>query len=94
MKILVTGNSGAGKTTIAKKLVDDYSLTHLDLDELAWLPVEPPRRRLVADSLVEMEAFAEQHLGWGMEGCYADLLEAIAPEVDMLDASNLQGNEQ
>ncbi|MGD1939229.1 MAG: shikimate kinase [Cyanophyceae cyanobacterium] len=84
MKILVTGNSGAGKTTIAKKLVDDYSLAHLDLDELAWLPVEPPRRRLVADSLVEMVAFAGQHFGWVMEGCYGDLLEAIAPKATHL----------
>ena len=84
MQILITGNSGAGKTTLARKLVDSYSLAHLDLDELAWLPVEPPQRRLVADSLVEMDAFVEQHSGWVMEGCYADLLGAIAPKATHL----------
>ncbi|MEM1427347.1 MAG: shikimate kinase, partial [Cyanobacteria bacterium P01_H01_bin.130] len=61
MKILITGNSGSGKTTLASQLVDRYSLAHLDLDELAWLPVTPPQRRQVADSLVEMNAFADQH---------------------------------
>ncbi len=83
-KILITGNSGTGKTTLARKLAESYSLSHLDLDELAWLPIEPPQRRLVADSLVEIEAFAGQHSSWVMEGCYTDLLGAIAPKATHL----------
>ena len=83
-QILITGNSGSGKTTLANKLAQHYSLMHLDLDELAWLPVDPPQRRSIADSLVEMNAFADQHLGWVMEGCYADLLNAIAPKATHL----------
>ncbi len=84
MKILITGNSGSGKTTLASRLVERYSLAHLDLDELAWLPVTPPQRRQVADSLVEMDAFSYQHSGWVIEGCYADLLGAIAPKATHL----------
>lgn len=84
MKILITGNSGSGKTTLARKLTENYSLEHIDLDELAWLPIDPPQRRSLADSLVEMEAFDGEYSRWVMEGCYGDLLGAIASKATHL----------
>ena len=84
VKILIMGNSGSGKTTIARKLATNYSLSHLDLDGLAWLPVEVPQRRLAANSLLEMEKFGRENPSWVMEGCYGDLLGAIAPKATHL----------
>ena len=75
-KIVIIGNSGSGKSTMALALSREHGLTHLDLDTLAWEPVIPPRRRPLADSLAEMAPFFAANENWVVEGCYADLIEA------------------
>jgi hypothetical protein len=52
---------------------------HLDLDTLAWQPEMPPRRRPVEASVRDVVAFMDAHDAWVIEGCYADLLDAVAP---------------
>ena len=84
MRILVVGNSGAGKSTLARRLAGDHDLAHLDLDPLAWLPTTTPTRRPLADSLIEVEAFLAARPRWVIEGCYADLLAALAPRATLL----------
>lgn len=79
MKILVFGNSGSGKSTLAKSLCQSNSLSHLDLDKLAWLPTKPPRRMPLADSKTQIEQFIASAEGWVIEGCYTDLLELAVP---------------
>ena len=74
-KILILGNSGSGKSTLALRLSGRAGLAHLDLDTLAWAPVEPPQRRARAESLSAMDQFFANHQDWVVEGCYADLLE-------------------
>ncbi|WP_198954137.1 hypothetical protein [Moorena bouillonii] len=44
-KILIFGNSGAGKTTLALKLQVELSLPILDLDTITWIPDLPGVRR-------------------------------------------------
>lgn len=78
-KILIFGNSGAGKSTLAANLAREHQLKHLDLDTLAWLPVNPPRRRDLQESRKEIEAFIATQSSWVIEGCYADLLEIVTP---------------
>jgi adenylate kinase family enzyme len=75
MRVVIMGNSGAGKSTMAGRLAAEHGLAHLDLDTLAWLPVMPPRRAPLADSLAKFAAFADAHDRWVIEGCYADLIE-------------------
>ncbi len=83
MRVVILGNSGAGKSTLAKQLAADrprceHGLAHLDLDTLAWLPVTPPQRAPLEDSLAKLAAFTGAHDRWVIEGCYADVLEHAA----------------
>ena len=79
-KILIFGNSGSGKSTLAKRLARENNLTHLDLDTLAWLPVIPPERAPISDSIEKIEQFIELHNNWVIEGGYADLMELVASD--------------
>jgi len=79
MRALVFGNSGSGKSTYARALADQHSLTHLDLDSIVWEPgqvavLRPPKA--IAASLAQ---FLEQNASWVIEGCYGELIEAAAP---------------
>ena len=77
MRILVTGASGSGTTTLGSALAAALGATHLDLDDCYWLRTEPPyqQKRDAAQRL----ALCLQHLrapalvasgslvGWGAE---------------------------
>jgi SAM-dependent methyltransferase/adenylate kinase family enzyme len=76
-RVLVFGNAGSGKTTLAAALRRDHGLAHLDLDTLAWQPTSPPVRRHPADSGRDIRAFTARHDAWVIEGCYADLLALL-----------------
>lgn len=74
-KIIIFGNSGSGKSTMAKKLCSEFTLAHLDLDTLAWLPTTPPQRKLLVDSQKDILNFIKDNDGWVIEGCYCDLIQ-------------------
>ncbi|MEO8702929.1 MAG: shikimate kinase [Kofleriaceae bacterium] len=84
MRIVIMGNSGAGKSTLATRLAAEHALAHLDLDTLAWLPVTPPARAPLADSLAKLAAFCSNHDRWVIEGCYADLIGPAAERSTLL----------
>lgn len=44
MRILVTGASGAGTTTLGRALAQELGCAALDADHYYWLPTEPPFR--------------------------------------------------
>lgn len=71
-RVVIVGNSGSGKSTLARRLAREAA--HLDLDTLAWLPTDPPRRRAFGDSEREISDFMAEHDAWVIEGCYADLV--------------------
>ena len=81
-RILIFGNSGSGKTTMARELARTHALTHLDLDQLAW--DTPGVRRPIADSAAAIDAFVTEHPEWVIEGCYGDLLEIVVPHATEL----------
>ena len=76
-RIVIFGNAGSGKTTMARTLARQHGLAHLDLDDVAW--TGPGVRRDVAESVAEIHAFIEAHPAWVIEGCYGDLIEAALP---------------
>lgn len=76
-RVVIFGNSGSGKTTMARALAQDRALAHLDLDHLAW--ESPGVRRRLPVSRGEVETFLGEHDDWVIEGCYGDLLEIVLP---------------
>jgi adenylate kinase family enzyme len=76
-RVVIFGNSGAGKSTWARRLAAADDLAHLDLDTLAWQPGVPLRRRARHDSLAAIDAFVAAQPAWVIEGCYASLIEPL-----------------
>ncbi|MCK6459794.1 MAG: shikimate kinase, partial [Planctomycetes bacterium] len=72
-RIVVYGNAGSGKTTMARSL----GLPHLDLDTIAWKA--GTERRDLAASVRELRAFMDANVSWVVEGSYGDLVEAALP---------------
>ncbi len=72
-RVIVYGNAGSGKTTMARAL----GLPLLHLDHIAW--GEEAVRRPLADSLAALAAFMDANYEWAIEGCYGDLIEAALP---------------
>jgi len=88
-KILIFGNSGSGKSTLAKELADKEGFAHLDLDTLAWLPVNPPERAPLEESERKITGFIEANDSWVIEGCYADLIEIAGQKANEVIFLNL-----
>lgn len=81
-RILIFGNSASGKSTLAKRLVDQHGLAHLDLDTIAWQatldPQKPPERQSISESKRLIDAFCSGFDNWVIEGCYSDLIEMVS----------------
>jgi adenylate kinase family enzyme len=84
MRVVLIGNSGSGKSTLAKRLANAHGAAHLDLDTLAWKPTVPPARRELAESVRDIAPFTNAHDRWVIEGCYADLVDAVLPRATKL----------
>jgi adenylate kinase family enzyme len=77
VKIILLGNAGAGKSTLARRLIDDRDIACLSLDEIAW--EEGTERKPLEKSLRELDDFIAASPQWVIEGCYGDLVEAALP---------------
>lgn len=88
-KVLIFGNSGSGKSTLAKKLAKEEGLAYLDLDTLAWLPSNPPKRAPVLESKDKIDEFVNSNSKWVIEGCYTDLLKLVSPKASEAIFMNL-----
>ena len=75
MKVLLLGNAGAGKSTLARKLMEKQAATRLSLDEVAF--GEGTVRRPLQESIDEVKHFIANHENWIIEGCYGDIIEPI-----------------
>ena len=78
-RIIIFGNSGAGKTVMARQLEQQLDLPRLVLDDVAWDADEWGRRRSLPSSIQDLKRFIQEHEGWIIEGCYGDLIEAAVP---------------
>ncbi|WP_305043330.1 AAA family ATPase [Geoalkalibacter sp.] len=75
MKVILLGNAGAGKSTLARKLLQKQPAARLSLDEVAF--GVGSERRPLEDSIADVQAFIEKNESWIIEGCYADILEPV-----------------
>jgi adenylate kinase family enzyme len=77
MRIILLGNAGAGKSTMARRLIGARNIARLSLDEIAW--AEGTARKLLVESLTQLQQFIDYNEQWIIEGCYSDLVEAALP---------------
>ncbi|MGB3492475.1 MAG: hypothetical protein WBA57_07095 [Elainellaceae cyanobacterium] len=82
MKIVLLGNAGAGKSTMAKHLIGDRNIACLSLDAIAWN--EDVKRKSIAESIGLLHEFLSRNQQWVIEGCYGDLVEAVLPHCEEL----------
>jgi adenylate kinase family enzyme len=76
-RILIFGNSGSGKSTMARRLSAKLAIPHLDLDQLAWS--SPGVRKPLVDSSRALEEFRARNEAWIAEGSYGDLIDLLIP---------------
>src|SRR6266568_3160488 len=74
MKLVLLGNAGAGKSTMALRLIGNAEIPRLSLDEIAW--AQGARRKPLEESLRLLHQFLDANDQWIIEGCYSDLIEA------------------
>lgn len=77
LRIIILGNSGSGKSTMARRLSDEHTVPMLELDAIAWQSAAI--RKPLAASIDELLAFVQSNEQWVIEGCYADLMEPALP---------------
>lgn len=77
-RIVIFGNSGSGKSSLAKSLAALHGAAHLDLDVIAWEAGRPGVRAPFEESRRALARFVEGADAWVVEGCYSELLKAAA----------------
>lgn len=91
-RILVIGASGAGTSTLGRRLADALASQHFEVDDFFWQPTDPPfcTRRPAAERLALMGAMflprsdwvlSGSPMGWG-EPIEARLTQAIFVTLD------------
>lgn len=75
MKVILVGNAGAGKSTLARTLIARQPAARLSLDEVAFQG--GTERRPLQHSVADAIRWIGAHQSWVIEGCYADILEPL-----------------
>jgi adenylate kinase family enzyme len=78
-RVLVTGTSGSGKTTVARRVAAALGVGHIEIDALFHGPGWVPRESFVAD----VEAFVAGP-SWVTEWQYAQVRPLLADRADLL----------
>ncbi len=79
MRVLVFGNSGAGKSHFARALSAAHGLAHLDLDSIVWEPGQIAVARPADQVRRDLLQFFDAQPAWVAEGAYGDLVEQALP---------------
>ncbi|WP_242063524.1 P-loop NTPase family protein [Nostoc sp. FACHB-892] len=66
-RILIFGNSGYGKSTLANRLGKDFRIPILALDTIVWEPNQIAIRRTQKDLAKDLQDFIENNIYWIME---------------------------
>lgn len=82
MKVVLMGNAGAGKTTLARALMGDARIPRLSLDEVAF--ADGHERRPLNESVRDVLAFIKANDNWIIEGCYADIIQSVLEHCETL----------
>ncbi len=77
MRIAIFGNSGSGKSTMARALAERHGIPMLELDMVVWEPGQIAVQRPHHDIVTAVESFLAAHEQWVVEGCYGELIELV-----------------
>ena len=76
-RIIVIGTSGAGKTTLARKIAGSLELQHIELDAINWQPGWRDLDRHDQPEFVRRVAQAIQAERWVADGNYASVRDIL-----------------
>ena len=82
--MLILGNSGAGKTTVARALAEEHDLALLDLDAVVWEPHRVAVARPAAAVRADLDRFAARHGRSIVKGRYERWIARLAPHASEL----------
>lgn len=80
-RVLVVGNSGAGKTTFARALARRIGVPHRELDEVFWGPAWTKKDPEVARGILR-EFLGSAAEGWVVDGNWNDSRQGLADDAD------------
>jgi adenylate kinase family enzyme/pimeloyl-ACP methyl ester carboxylesterase len=77
-RLVVLGNTGSGKTTLARALARACQMEHLDLDTVVFDPDQVGVMRSDEAIRSDLETFVSTTARWVAEGSYADWADVLA----------------
>jgi adenylate kinase family enzyme len=77
MRIVVVGTSGAGKTTLARRIADRLQLRHIELDAINWQSEWRDLTRHDPDEFVRRVTEAIEAEAWVVDGNYGPVRERV-----------------
>ena len=92
MKKIIIGNSGSGKSYLAKSMSEQLGIPVVHLDELFWMPGgfnEKRPKDIVFDEIEQLSKGAS----WIVEGVYGELASRFFSEADELIWLNFEWSE-
>ncbi|GGZ61789.1 hypothetical protein [Streptomyces subrutilus] len=83
-RLLVTGPSGAGSTTLGRALATLWAAAHADVDDYLWVPTIPPytRKRPVEERLALMESIFVPRAAWVLSGTLRGWGDSVIAQAD------------
>nr|WP_020494648.1 AAA family ATPase [Sciscionella marina] len=83
-RVLVTGASGSGTTTLGRELAADWEVPHADADDYFWIPTDPPftRKRPETERVELMRAVFLPRASWVLSGSLMGWGDSLIPMLD------------
>lgn len=90
MKITIIGSSGGGKSTLARKISQHFTIPRLEIDRL-WFKYDghkhfnktPEQKEAISQKIEsELRAFLAKNQHWVIDGTYSKLQPLIADQAD------------
>jgi adenylate kinase family enzyme len=77
MRIMVVGTSGAGKTTMAKRIAFEFGLPHIELDSLHWEPGWQALTQTNPGEFIRRVGAAVSAEAWILDGNYGAVRKLV-----------------
>ena len=95
-RLLVTGASGSGTTTLGRAVADAWAVPHADVDDYFWVPTVPPYRvkRAPAERVALLDQVVLPREGWVLSGSVLGWGDPVVARCDAVVFLTLDGPER